>query len=145
MNIPTDPHECARWWKNHLDAIKDQVSADDLDLARAMTEVSNIGLEQGQVRAGNIGRWDIYSTLLPMPMADAKEAMLLAGISDGEMAEEIRRLKINNAGFDPDDPKDVAEFEELEGMTPEQLDARIASFEARQETGLKARLATATG
>ena len=89
----------------------------------------NFGYEQGQLREGELGQWDLYFALYQDFGHSKVEAAMGAGLTLEQIQQEERNQDILDSGFDPDNEWDVREYEILENATPEQLDMMIEKLE----------------
>lgn len=109
------------FWMTQRQAIEDRVSEQTMYWFNAYTAKDNIGYEFGQLRPGKNGQWDLYYWLTDLEIhCDENEALIASGLTAAEVAEEKRREHF-----------EIAMFERLQGMSPEQLDAEIARLEAQ--------------
>jgi hypothetical protein len=131
-DIPTEITACALWWIKHLESINPDTTGirpEHMSLARLATALVNLGELEGQIRTGELGKWDLYSLIVPMPTLEATDIMALCGISVEEMTAEIENYDLEEAGFDPANPADAFLARRLEQMTPEELDQEILALE----------------
>lgn len=84
----------------------------------------NIRYDQGGVRPGELGRWDLFYLLEECGIPYAKR-LLIAGLTDDQVQKEERRDHMRQMGVDVDDPADVRDFERIERMSPGELDDEI--------------------
>jgi hypothetical protein len=124
--------EHARWQK-HLHGLKGQVDDESLRMALMwVAEPKQIGYGQGQIRPGELGRWDIFFELEIFGVSRA-ERLLLAGLTEEQLNEAERRDWLEINFVDPDNPQEVAEFDMVEAMPDgerkEYLTGRIHALE----------------
>lgn len=118
------------FWGEQRKAIEGRVSEDTMRWFCIYTAAKNVGYEVGQLRPGKDGQWDLYSWLTdPEINCDKNEALIASGLTAGEVAEEERREQLRQKFVDPDNPREVADHERMERMTPEELSAEIARLE----------------
>lgn len=119
------------FWMTQRQAIEGRVSERTMYWFNLYTGKDNIGYEQGQLRPGKLGQWDLYYWLTDHEIrCDKNEALIASGLTAAEVAEEERRDSYRENGVDPDDKAEVAMFEHLKGMSPEELDAEINRLKA---------------
>ncbi|OGN16321.1 MAG: hypothetical protein A3C88_00885 [Candidatus Yanofskybacteria bacterium RIFCSPHIGHO2_02_FULL_50_12] len=127
------------WWR-HAENLRAQnlVSEEGLRwIAMCTRNPNQIGYDSmlGQIRPGELGKWDLLETLKMSALFDLDECLHLAGISSTEYAKMERDVHLHAVGVDPDDSNQVAEYERMATMTPTELDAHIKSLES--QLGLK--------
>ena len=111
------------------------VSDEALRWLSIYTQRGNIGDEQGQIRPGKLGLWDLYYETEGVGLSQS-ERLLISGLSAEEVAGEERREELGHEYYiNPDDPAEVREIECMEAMSPAELAAHIASLE--KQLGLK--------
>ncbi|SRR5258708_39852108 len=74
-------------WAKHIQSLRDSNAVSPKALYEVTIFTKNIGLEQGQIRPGLIGRWDIYDSVC-LPQA---ERLLVSGLAPEEIANERER------------------------------------------------------
>jgi len=129
--VSRQQQESAWRWRKHLEAVKKigGVSDEAMSLANSHVKADNIGFEQGEIRPDEkLGQWDLYYSLLYCNIPP-DECLLLSGLSASEIAEQNRREELENAGIDPDNVSEVAQFERLEAMSPDDLSVEITRLE----------------
>lgn len=125
-----EKEEFFSFWSTQHRAIEGRVSENTMMWFNNYTTQDNIGYEFGQLRPGKNGQWDLYHWLTdPEIRCDENEAIIASGLTAVEVAEEKRREYYRENCVDPDDQRDVAMFERLKGMSPEQLEVEIANLE----------------
>src|SRR5690349_11098673 len=79
----------AQLWNNYLLELPNWVKIPEglLLKARRLTRPDNIGFEQGQVRPGEVGRFDVWANLDEGPMPISPEYIALCNITPWEVAE----------------------------------------------------------
>lgn len=115
------------WWKDRLDNLRERGLATEDGFLNARTLIGSagsIGYGQGQIRPGALGQWDVFWEL-EMYGVPYAERILLSGLSEVQVEAEEKRMRMKGRGYNPDDPDDVAEFERLERMTPDERDAYL--------------------
>lgn len=129
MHENMDERESWLWWQNHMNSLNGHVPDAELQkLAWLVGELKSFGFEQGSTRPGSLGQWDVYYTLR-YDFA-CHHALLMSGLSANEIAKAERNLELEHAGVNPDDPQDVADYEAIQAMSPEERDKWIAHLEA---------------
>ncbi len=127
-----DKKQFFAFWMTQRQAIEGRVSDETMYWFKAYTAKDNVGYGFGQLRPGKNGQWDLYHWLTdPEIHCDENEALIASCLTAVEVAEEKRREHYRENGVDPDDELDIAMFDRLQGMNPEQLDAEIARLEAQ--------------
>ena len=123
--------EAVSHWRQHIAGLKSAGLPNDVMSALGMmTAADNIGYEQGGVRPGDLGKWDVYEMCKEWGFTEAY-SLLASGLTAAELKVENDRITLEHAGVDPDDPRAVREYHAVKAMNPGQLDAHIASLEAR--------------
>lgn len=118
------------FWMTQRQAIEGRVSEQTMYWFNAYTAKDNVGYEMGQLRPGKLGQWDLYHWLTDLEIhCDENEALIASGLTAAEVAEEKRREHYREHCVDPDNQFEVAMFEQLQSMSPEQLDAEIERLE----------------
>lgn len=122
------------FWRQHAEHLRANklVSENGLSWISMCTDSpEKIGYDgmEGQIRPGDLGKWDLYGILQMSCMFKEAELLLLADISPTMKAAEDRREEILYSGFNPDDPASVREFDRMKAMTPEEADAEIERLE----------------
>jgi len=87
------------------------------------TATDNVGYDFGQLRPGKLGRWDLFHTLAgpqSQNICDETEAMIACGLTASEVAEEKRHEYYRENGVNPGNLLEIAAFERLERMSPEE-------------------------
>lgn len=127
---PEEKADAARFWRDHLEALqnKDLLKPRVVSFVGSATQADNIGYEPGQIRPGKLGQWDLYDLLREFGCSE-EECLLASGLTAGEVAAEERREELRRCGVNPDDPQDVAEFERMEAMSPEEINTEVARLE----------------
>lgn len=85
--------------------------------------------EPGDLRAGELGQWDLYYHLWQDFGHSKLEAMAGAGLNLNQIAAAEREDELRDNYVDPDNPFEVREFERIKDMTTEQLDSEIVRLE----------------
>ncbi len=121
------------FWRRHADhlAEKGLVSEEAVRWVRTCTGPDSIGHDQDKceiIRPGENGKWDMHYMAQSQGFSP-EECLLMADLTSSQLADMERREEMTERGMDPDSPNDVAKFERLKKMTPEQLDAEIARLE----------------
>jgi hypothetical protein len=108
-------------------AIKGRVSEQTMYWFNAYTAKDNVGYEFGQLRPGKLGQWDLYWNLTGEQSVgcDENEALIASGLTAAKVAEEKRCEHYRGNGVNPDDNLEIAMFERIQSMSPEQLDAEV--------------------
>jgi hypothetical protein len=134
---PEQQAEGRKFWREHGEHLRNRelVSEEDLRWLAEFTQTNCIGYDvnKGQVirPEENLRRWDLLEILKQSMMFDLYMCLLLAGISADEAAKVDRDMQIEAAGYDPNDPKSVEMYENLNKMSPAQLDREIERLENR--------------
>lgn len=130
---PEERTEFARFWSAQRAAIKERVSEETMGWFNLYTEGDNIGYEQGQLRPGKLGQWDLYWSMTGEQSlgCDQNETLIASGLTAAEVAEEARHHHLWEQHVDPNDPREVAQYERLKRMGPDEIDAEIARLEAQ--------------
>jgi hypothetical protein len=129
MNIPEltmrEKSDTAAYWGNHADELARLGLSDRVVASVACyANPNSIGYDQGQVRPGDLGKWDVYYSL--KDYLTPGEALLASGLSESEVAAEDERNRLRDTyGIDPDNPDQVAEIRELERLSPDEIASRI--------------------
>ncbi len=127
-----DKEKFSLFWMTQRQAIESHVSERTIYWFNVYTVRDNVGYEFGQLRPGKDGQWDFYYWLTdPEIHCDENEALIASGLTAAEVAEEKRREYYRDNCVNPDNSVDVAMFERLQEMCPQELDAEIARLEAR--------------
>ena len=114
-----------RYWAQHIAGLQGAGLPDDVMAALGMmTAADNIGYEQGEIRPGDLGKWDVYELCKMWGFAEA-HCLLASGLSAAELKIENDRMTLESAGVDPDDPRAVREYHAVNAMSPGQLDAQL--------------------
>lgn len=133
MKVVTDEEkeQFFLFWNTQRQAIKGLVSEKTMGCFNLYTEKDNVGYEFGQLRPGKLGQWDLYWTMTGEQSlgCDQRETMIASGITAAEVAEEGRREYYRGCGVNPDDQFAVVQFDRLQGMSPEELNAEIVRLE----------------
>lgn len=121
------------FWMTQRQAIEGLVSDETMYWFNAYTAKDNVGYEFGQLRPGKLGQWDLYWNLTGEQSVgcDENETLIASGLTAVEVAEEKRREHYRENGVNPANNLEIAMFERLQGMSPEQLDAEIARLESQ--------------
>ena len=130
---PEEKKQFFFFWMTQRKAIEGRVSEQTMCQFDIYTEKDNVGYEFGQLRPGKLGQWDLYWTLAGEQGigCDKNEALIASGLNAAEVAEEKRREHYREQCVNPDDQFEIANFERIQRMTPEQLDIEIASLESQ--------------
>lgn len=119
------------FWLKQRTAIRGRVSEKTMRTFNLYTERDNVGYEFGQLRPGKEGQWDLYHWLTDREInCDENEALIASGLNAAEVAEEARREYYRENCVDPDDALDVATFERIQRMSPEELDVEMIRLES---------------
>ena len=124
------------FWSKQRQAIQGHVSEKTMEWFNIYTAHNNVGCEFGQLRPGKLGQWDLFWWLTgpqSQNICGEAEAMLVAGLTAAEVAEEKRREHYRENYVDPDDQFAIAQFERTKRMSPSELDAEILRLEQRLE------------
>ena len=122
----TERQEFVSFWTAQRRAIGATLSEETMYWFNAYTRRDNVGYETGQLRPGKLGQWDLYFWLTDGEIdCIENEALIASGLTAAEVAEENRREYYRRNYVDPDDPLDVARFNLMMSMTPDELDAEI--------------------
>jgi hypothetical protein len=121
-------------WKAQLRAIKAMTGISEEGLKWFGLIIQNIGYEQGEIRPGEIGRWDVYYRLLTDFNVPQTECLVMSGLTAKQVAEEEQLSQIEEmCGLDRNSPtfsQELDEVEKLRRMSQKQLSAKIAELEA---------------
>lgn len=124
------------WWKKHISRLeeRDILTRDELYALKIhVADLNNIGYgddrTMGMIRPGKFGQWDVFY-ILEMWGIPYEKRLLLADLSDSEVQQQTKDDKMRANGFDPDNSEDKAEFERIDGMTTEQINAERKRLEA---------------
>mgnify|MGYP001612445239 CR=1 FL=1 len=119
------------FWLEQRQAIEGRVSEQTMRWFNIYTAKDNVGYEFGQLRPGKLGQWDLYWNMTGEQSVgcDENETLIASGLTATEVAEERRRERLRMNCVDPDDPRDVAMFDRLHGMSHEQLEVEITNLE----------------
>lgn len=119
------------FWMTQRQAIEGRVSEETMYWFNAYTAKDNVGYEFGQLRPGKLGQWDLYWNLTGEQSVgcDENETLIASGLTAAEVAEEKRREHYRENCVNPDDQLEIAMFDRLQGMSPDQLDTEIARLE----------------
>lgn len=125
------------FWRRHESALRENklVSEEALRWLSIYTQPDNIGYEQGGIRPGELGKWNLYYNT--MEMLPQNERLLISGLSASKVAAEEEKDEFRHTyGLDPDNPDrqgEIAEIERqnrmLDAMSDEEQDAYIAQLE----------------
>ncbi len=77
-------------------------------------KLENFGYEQGDLRPGELGQWDLYYSL----------------IFDFAIVQAEREDELRECGVDPNNRHEVAEHERLKRMSQDELTAEIELLES---------------
>jgi len=122
--------KASSWWREHIDSLKSRNLVTDNGHQSVLLftcNPENIGYDQGQIRPGELGQWDIFYELEMFGIPYA-ERILLSGLSDIQVQAEDKKMKMENLGYNSDDPTEVLEFERHGRMTPDELDREITEL-----------------
>jgi hypothetical protein len=129
---PAEKIATVNFWKQHAEQLRDSKLVSDLGLqwiSICTSSTDNIGYGgEGQIRPGDLGKWDLYGLLEMSCNFQPAELLLLADISPSEFENEKKRTEMSDYGLDLDKPQDVLEFEQLRRlskMSPEERDVEI--------------------
>ncbi len=118
------------FWLTQRKAVENRVSEKTMCWFNTYTSKDNVGYEMGQLRPGKLGQWDLYGWLTDLEIGcNENEALIASGLTAAEVAEEKRRENYRDKCVDPDNQFEIARFERIKGMNPEELDVEIASLE----------------
>ncbi|MBI1833623.1 MAG: hypothetical protein HYR90_02240 [Candidatus Andersenbacteria bacterium] len=122
-----------RFWMTQRRAIEGHLSAETLYWFNVYTTKENVGYEFGQLRPGKLGQWDLYWNLTGEQSVgcDENETLIASGLTAAEVAEDKRREHYRENCVNPDDPFEIAMFDRLQDMSPEQLEIEIARLETQ--------------
>lgn len=127
---PSERQEFLTFWAKQRQAVQERLSEKTMKWFSIYTSRDNIGYEFGQLRPGEMGKWDLYSWLTdPEIGCDENDALIVSGLTAQEIAEEERRENLRRNYADPDNPAEVYQFERIQRMNPEELEAEISKLE----------------
>lgn len=79
--------DCARYWRDRYIALEGKVHKDVLEQLGWFGDPSAFGYDQGEIRDGELGKWDIYY-FITQGGADLKhqaDALLITGLTLGQI------------------------------------------------------------
>jgi hypothetical protein len=117
------------FWRQHVKNLRKTslVSDEAISWVVSCTRPECIGFNSTEgelIRSGEIGKWDMFQMAREGGFS-TQESLLMADLTPSQLAQEEHRESLKDAGFDPDDPDEMAEFQRLENMTPDELEAEI--------------------
>ena len=124
--------DTALFWRRHVENLRETslVSDDAIGWVGGCTKPECIGFDslKGEItRPGEIGKWDMFE-MARQGGFSTQECLLMADLTPHQLAEQERRESLEDWGVDPDNQDEVAKFERLESMTPDELEAEIAQL-----------------
>ncbi|MFH1405107.1 MAG: hypothetical protein ABIH21_03360 [Patescibacteria group bacterium] len=132
MAIPETVEGSFKFWQAHIAVLEYQgASSELLQMLASLTARDNIGMEgQGQIRPGDLGRWDIYYYL---DWFTLEQRLLVSALTQTEVDLAEREADMEAQGIDLCNPVEVSDFERLEAMSSQELSAEIARLTAMLE------------
>jgi hypothetical protein len=120
--------ESAAFWRRHLQFLRSRntVSEEALTWLGYFTKPDAIGYEQGQIRPGELGKWDLYYLL--MEWLGGSDLYIVCDLTASTVAQEEKREQLRNRGYDPDNADDVRQAEMLDSMSSAELDRLIVGL-----------------
>jgi len=123
-------------WKQRIKRLEEREVVTSEELYSLRIHVSSpdaIGYGEGQIRPGKLGQWDVFFALEQFGIPYEKR-LLLADLSDSAVQKEMEKWEIQSFGYNPDDPREVAEFRRIRNMAPNELDTEINRLEVLLKT-----------
>ncbi len=122
------------YWREHEALLRNsgEVTESDLQLLAMMTQMNCFGydIDKGEViGVGPEGKWDLLEILKQSGAADLDVCLRLAGVSDAELRDLDRENELREAGVDPSKPEEVAQYDRMKSLTPDELDREIGLLE----------------
>jgi len=115
-------------WNRHKQAVQAMGSEEGLRWLSILTQPTNIGEEdQGQIRPGELGKWDVYYFLFQNTSIPKAEALLLSGLNASQVEEQDFA---DRHGIEPSDTESMKQARRLDAMAPDELDDEITRLEA---------------
>lgn len=91
--------------------------------------VDGFGDEQGQLRAGELGKWDLFYSLHQNFGHSRQIAVFAVGLDLKDIDAEEKRDNLQSYGVDPDNTAEVADYERIGKMSHDELDVEIKRLE----------------
>ncbi len=123
--------EFRKFWGDHMETLRTDTTIrfEVISYLSMLVQADNVGFDQGEVRPGELGQWDVYYEL--QEIFSKEERLLASGLSAGKIAQAERRDHLEHTCcIDPDNPLEVAMIERLDAMSSSELDAEIARLES---------------
>ncbi len=90
-----------------------------------MTKSYCLGYEDGRIRPGRLGQWDVYRNAHNWGLTE-DQCILISGLPADEVGTESEKAKIILTGFDPDDNDQVEAYRYMTSMTLAEAYRRLA-------------------
>jgi biotin operon repressor len=119
----------AVFWQKHIQALR-SIGFDDDKISRLghYVKPGNIGTGKGMIRPGELGQWDVFYTLVDS-YPEETDRMILAGLTPGQIGTHKLRNEMKARGYDPDNPDDVREYDQMRGVSSDEIEAHIEQLE----------------
>lgn len=118
------------FWQKQIKKLETQgVNKKILECMRWFTPLESFGYETGQLRPGNLGKWDMYYFLIDYRDCSRAEAANACDLSIQEINKAEREDELSQHGIDASNPIEVAMYEHMEGLSPDELDEMIIAME----------------
>lgn len=121
-----------RFWQEHICYLqKNRIIFDNtLEILAALTRRENIGFGEGQIQPGVPGQWSVFYFLFDYGVSCSKR-LLLSGLPAGEVAVVEKRLELEESCFNPEDPKEVREYDRVQKMSNAEVERELIQLERR--------------
>lgn len=89
---PQQKEECARYWRERYELVQGKVHSSILEQLAWFGVASAFGYGQGEIRDGELGKWDIYYFLTQegMDLKYQNDVLLITGLSKAEINKAER-------------------------------------------------------